>query len=121
MADIGIAPKLTKLLPLLGSDKDGEVLATVSAIGRLLSTAHLDWHDLAALIEHGYATPARPQTNGPRWQDMAKDLLARGSFVLRDAERDFLESMAHWPTAPSDKQTEWLQSISDRVQAWGDA
>jgi len=120
MVDTGIAPKLTKLLPLLGSDKDGEVLATVSAIARLLSGAGLDWHDLAALIEHGYQTPARPQANGPRWQDMAKDLLARGSFVLRDAEREFLESMAHWPTAPTEKQSDWLQNIAERVQAWGD-
>ena len=117
MADTGLAPKLTKMLPLLGSDKPGEVLASVAAIARLLNGAGLDWHDLAALIQHGFD---KPQATGLRWQDLARDLLARGNMMLRDAERDFLESMAHWPTAPSDRQTEWLQNISDRVQAWGD-
>lgn len=121
MANLGLAPKLTKMLPLLGSDKPGEVLASVAAIARLLNGAGLDWHDLAALVQHGFDTPAKPQATGLRWQDLARDLLARGNMMLRDAERDFLESMAHWPTAPSEKQTEWLQNISERVQAWGDA
>ena len=41
-----IAPKLAKLLPLLGSDKHGEVVAAALAVGRTLASAGADWHDL---------------------------------------------------------------------------
>jgi hypothetical protein len=42
--------KLSKLLPLLGSDKPGEVTATAAAIIRALESESLDLHDLAASI-----------------------------------------------------------------------
>lgn len=45
-----IGPRLAKLLPMLGSDQPGEVMAAVRAIGRTLSGAGLDWHTLAALV-----------------------------------------------------------------------
>jgi hypothetical protein len=38
---------LQKLVPLLASDNDGEVVATVHAIRRALKAAGLDLHDLA--------------------------------------------------------------------------
>ncbi|MCC0808558.1 hypothetical protein FPV16_20505 [Methylobacterium sp. W2] len=41
-----IQPKLIKLLPLLGSENDGEVVSTVRAIGRTLASAGTDFHDL---------------------------------------------------------------------------
>jgi hypothetical protein len=41
--------KLQKLIALLGSDKDGEVVATVRAIQRTLKTNDCDFHDLAKL------------------------------------------------------------------------
>jgi hypothetical protein len=42
--------KLAKLLPLLSSDREGERAGTVAAIERVLKSAKLDWHDLAAQI-----------------------------------------------------------------------
>ena len=45
-----VGPKLSKLIPLLASDKDGEVVATARAIGRTLAQAGADFHDLAAAI-----------------------------------------------------------------------
>lgn len=42
-----IAPMLRKLIPRLGSDQPGEILATVAAIERVLRAAGCDWHDLA--------------------------------------------------------------------------
>jgi hypothetical protein len=42
--------KLKKLLPLLGSDKKGEVDNALQAINRLLKSAGLDWHDLCTLL-----------------------------------------------------------------------
>src|SRR5687767_12881680 len=46
-----IPARVAKLLPLLASDKPGEVVAAAAAIGRILHTAGQDWHVLAALVE----------------------------------------------------------------------
>ncbi|KQP77430.1 hypothetical protein [Methylobacterium sp. 37f] len=43
--------RLAKLLPHLASEHDGEVVATARAIGRTLTVAGLDWHDLAGAIQ----------------------------------------------------------------------
>ena len=45
-----VADRLGKLIPRLASDHDGEVTATVAAIGRTLVGAGLDWHDLARRV-----------------------------------------------------------------------
>ncbi len=56
LAFAGIAERLGKLIPRLASDHDGEVVATVTAIGRTLQGARLDWHDLAKRVtEPSYA------------------------------------------------------------------
>ena len=47
-----LATKVSRILPLLGSDRDGEVLAAVAALRRTLSTARLDLNDLAAELLH---------------------------------------------------------------------
>jgi hypothetical protein len=48
-----VGPKLQKLIPLLGSDKAGEVVATARAITRTLKKAGLDLHDLAKILGRG--------------------------------------------------------------------
>ena len=68
-----IAPKLQKLIPLLASDKDGEVLAAVGAIRRVLGAAGADLHDLAEVIS--------AQSDNP--YDLAYERLKR-----IDAERE---------------------------------
>lgn len=50
--------KLAKMLPLLASDQDGEVVATAAAIGRVLAGAGASWHDVAALLSP--VPPAKP-------------------------------------------------------------
>ena len=45
--------RLTRLLPMLGSDRDFEVLSTVYAIRRSLASENLDLHDLAKLLSNG--------------------------------------------------------------------
>jgi hypothetical protein len=44
--------QLPKVLRLLGSDKDGDVLAAARAIARLLDSGEADFHDLAAIYEN---------------------------------------------------------------------
>ena len=41
---LSIVPKITRLVPLLGSDQSGEVVAAAAAIGRALRSDGLDWH-----------------------------------------------------------------------------
>lgn len=50
-----VSDKLTKLIPLLGSDNDGEALGAARAIGRTLQAAGLDFHALANRIRPGSA------------------------------------------------------------------
>jgi hypothetical protein len=51
-----LVPMLSKLIPLLASDKDGEVVATAHAIGRVLKASGCDWDDLVARL-CGLVTP----------------------------------------------------------------
>ena len=64
MALSDAAPRLAKLLPMLSSDKAGEVVAAASAIGRTLASVGCDWHDLADRI--GTTPPPFVSTPTPR-------------------------------------------------------
>ena len=80
-----IAPKLGKLIPLLASDKPGEVVATAAAITRTLKQAGADWHDLAKVLGRA-EPPARVEP--VCWRDIPQ------SEQAEVARRD-----AHQPTA----------------------
>jgi hypothetical protein len=49
--------RLGKLVALLASDQSGEVAAAAAAIGRTLSAAGADWHDLAEIVTNDEASP----------------------------------------------------------------
>jgi hypothetical protein len=81
-----VAPKLSKLLPMLSSTADGEVVNTARAIERTLKGIGADWHDLAAALttpskawmepapepKPQARAPERPKPSGPRrWEDMS--------------------------------------------------
>ena len=106
--------RLAQPVRLLGTDRDGEVLAAVAAMRRMLAAAGLDFHDLAAAAEQWWnGTPASPdQSAPPPWQLTAKECLTRGMGRLRPAEIDFLHSMTTWPHEPSAKHARWLDAIS---------
>jgi len=48
------AGRLAQLVRLLASDREGERMAAVAAIGRALKGEGHDWHDLAAAVERGW-------------------------------------------------------------------
>lgn len=60
-----VAPKLGKLIPLLGSNHDGEVLSAAAAIRRTLDNAGLDLNDLAETISAPGYVPQMGRTTGP--------------------------------------------------------
>ena len=105
---------------LLGSDRDGEALNAVRALGKLLASHGKDWHWLADVADrHLLALPtgARAEAHRPPWQLHAEDLLQRGGAGLSPAERKFLIGMAHWRGNPTVKQATWLDDIAESLGA----
>jgi hypothetical protein len=111
------ATKIARLIPLLSSDKDGEVLATVEAIKRLLKTGGNDWHDLpSALAGRGRSNPS---SGGAKGDDYHELLLHP---ALNDWEREFMESIceqsSRWKNfKPSVKQEGILERLREKVRA----
>jgi hypothetical protein len=103
------AATLGKLIPLLASDHDGEVVATARAIDRVLKSSGRDWHDLAASI--CLPVPA-PNVD---WRREAR-FCAGHAKRLSERELDFIASLARWRGEPSQKQRQWLRNIADRLR-----
>jgi len=77
-----VPPVVARLIPRLGSSFDGEILATVHAIGRALETRNLDWHDLAKTVT-------------------AQSLPAQWNYEPRRTESDEAQQMRAWLEAVS--------------------
>jgi hypothetical protein len=111
---LGIAPTLAKLIRMLSSDRDGEVVASVHAMRRLLASVGLSLHDLADAIE----LPARASQHdddADDWRVMAK-ACAQCLHLLSEREISFVRTMPRWRGKPSRKQAEWLEAIYDRIR-----
>jgi hypothetical protein len=98
-----LAERLSKLIPRLATDADGEVLATVRAIRAALQSESLDLHDLAASIAKSkiLSVPRAPQiAPAPTW-DALTHLERRGWMKvilaaddLGPLERDRLQGVS---------------------------
>jgi len=91
--------RIAKLLPLLSSDKSGEVVATAAAVGRLLAAAGLTWHDLAKRV--GVGAPEAPKATSGRRDAFEVASYADAITLIYELyfnslrpgfERDFVES-----------------------------
>jgi hypothetical protein len=109
-----LAPMLCKLIPRLGSDHAGEVVATAAAIGRVLRNGGCDWHDVAGAIT---ALP-KPQAKAVD-DDWRTTLAFCVTYIdcLKTRERDFLSSLAHWRGDLTEKQRNWLEAIAARLRS----
>jgi hypothetical protein len=65
--------KIGKLIRMLGSDKSGEVLAAVAALGRVLETTDMDFHSLADAVADGLKP--HKLARGTGWEPPDPDLL----------------------------------------------
>jgi hypothetical protein len=127
-----VRDKLGKLLPMLASDRDGERVGAVCAIGRVLKSAKLDWHDLAGLITAGEAPaqrPPKPHTAGSGGAttemnsvDLAHFIEAlRGSgFTFNARSEEFLDSLLQRADRfnvvyLSPRQQQWLADLASRA------
>lgn len=104
-----ITATLGKLIPRLGSDHEGEVIATVRAIRRVLKSEQRDLHDLATAIVVPLQRPADED-----WKAMAR-AIAEHQDRLSSRELDFLIDLARWRGALTPKQSLWLRAIYDRL------
>jgi hypothetical protein len=117
--------KLGKLLRLLSSDKDGEVLAATAAIKRTLAIEGLDIHSLAdALCRPQPRVEARTQRaphetadDTTDWHSVACECEAHGN-VLNLREQQFVLDMVTWTrhARPSERQRAWLHIILNKVR-----
>jgi hypothetical protein len=134
-----VAEKLGKLLKLLSSSRDGEVLNAAHAILRTLESAGTDIHELAERVERGKLSKADVQkiygaayqdakkateqtqgtdfhnVDGPSWHEMAVECSNRDNWSPR--EREFIDDMVRWTARrePSEKQGKWLHILYVRA------
>ena len=119
-----LAPRLAPLLGKMASDHDGEILASVRAIRRLLERHGLTLNDLGAAIA---AEPVRvvyrdrqpePDPAAEHWREMAAFCASRAE-LLNEREAAFVANMARIlrrPGAePTPKQAAWLAAIYERL------
>jgi hypothetical protein len=140
MIDPGTEQKLEKLLKLLTSDKDGEVVAAARAIKRTLNSAGTDIHELAERVKGGgglskaemqkiYDAGVRDgkdaaaadgkfaDVEGPSYLEMAEFCVEHDNGRLTAKERDFVDDMTRWciRREPTEKQARWLHLIWVRL------
>ena len=128
-AEKTIAPevrdKLAKLVPRLASDQDGEVVATVAAIRRVLQSAALDLHDLAETIRRPPDVVTRYVTAGPshaparrRTRRAYPKAEGHKEFATTEEKLDFIGARENAPTGLiSEKEWGFLNSVRGRVAA----
>jgi hypothetical protein len=129
--------KVTKLIKMLSSSNDGEIVAAARALMRTLESEGSDIHDLAKRIESsGGISPAersriyeqerqqaRQQTQretaepGPSFYQMACEIQHKDNGSLTAKERGFVADMVRWCARrkPSEKQAKWLHAIYCKV------
>ena len=116
--------RIAKLIRLLASDKDGEVVGAVRALHRVLADAG-GFHHLAGIVKTHWRPPivVQPAPKPPPkpkhdWQILAARLLQFPDILIVSTqidEVDFLTNMRKSRVAPSEKQWKWLGDIEARL------
>jgi hypothetical protein len=104
-----VMPTLGKLIPRLASNHDGEVVATVAAIGRVLAANKLDFHDLAAALN------TAASKDDEDWHDTLA-YCALHVERLSQRDREFIRQIARWRGLPTEKQLAWLDDIAAKLR-----
>ena len=111
MTDAPVRAKLAKIIPRLGTDHAGEVVATVEAMKRTLAAGGLDLHDLAAWIGDAGADV------DPVLEDI--EFALSHCAALNAIEIDFLTNVRRWVRYGGElsvKQRAWLGRIAARFE-----
>lgn len=119
-----VPPKVALLIPLLGSEHDGEVVGAARAIARTLRAAGCDWHDLVKIIVAPPIAAAHPQASTDTAytpHDVATWCHAHNSR-LSDREKTFVRDMVGRSMCgggATEKQSAWLRAIFIRLRRSG--
>jgi hypothetical protein len=113
--------RIAKLIRLLASPVDGEVVGAARALHRVLADAG-DFHYLADVVEAHWQPPVviQPPPKPPPepkhdWQILAAAIPDILIVSERIDEIDFLTNMRKSRVAPSEKQWKWLGDIEARL------
>jgi hypothetical protein len=89
--------RLPKLLLMLSSNHDGEVVAAARAIGRRLRESGHDWHWLAGRVQESEHEHERPAPRGEEYATAADRRMINELFAarneLRPRDADFVKQM----------------------------
>jgi hypothetical protein len=130
-----VADRLGKLLRLLSSDRDGEVISAARAIVRTLGGAGLGINgkrfseaDAAEIYRRGVEDGKRAAENEnigfhsvdePTWHEIACECAAHDKCLRDERERQFVGDMVRRTVRggePTEKQAHWLRAIYARVR-----
>jgi hypothetical protein len=141
-----IADRLNKLVRLLSSDQDGEVIGAARSIIRTLKGAGLDIHTLADTltlpygkrfseeeaaeiyrrgVQDGRRAAEGAEGNGgfreveQSWHTIALECAAHPAKLKSDKEREFVADMTRRLVnggKPTEKQADWLRKIYARAR-----
>jgi hypothetical protein len=109
--------RLAKLIRLIfGSNRDGEVVAAVAAVRRILAASDLDAHWLADRVAAPTALATVDDDRDDR--DCRSDawFCFHRRHMLSPKERAFIENIIQWSSPLSPKQRQWLHDIVDRLE-----
>jgi hypothetical protein len=138
------AEKIGKLIKMLSSSSDGEIVAAARALMRTLAQEGADIHDLAARVEGGKlskadmqriydqayrdgkeaATASAAETNAgfhsvdlPTFHGMACEIQHKANGRLSEKEQGFVDDMVRWCAyrEPSEKQAKWLHALYCKI------
>jgi hypothetical protein len=108
---------LGKLIPRLGSDHAGEIIATVEAIKRALAHDGRDLHDLAKIVNAPTIVPeVKAQHHDFNCRAMAQWCSRYAANQLSGRETNFIQTMLRWRGEPTEPQAAWLLDIYDRLR-----
>jgi hypothetical protein len=130
--------KIGKLIKMLSSPNDGEVVAAARAILRTLAQEGTDIHELAERVEGRKLSQAEMQriyhqafrdgkksvevaadfsNAGPSFYSMACEIKHKANGQLSPKEQGFVEDMVRWCARkePTEKQANWLHAIYCRI------
>lgn len=135
-------PKVRLLVPVLASAHEGEVVGTARAIGRVLASAGMSYHDLAAAIPvtseaAGPTPPSQRFGDFAGWKRAWASKPPRSHFTpkqersqreqasycqmhdrgrLSPRERAFIRDISAQQHGLTVKQGDWLAVICDRLE-----
>jgi hypothetical protein len=136
--------KIVKLIKMLSSSNDGEVINAARAILRTLAQEGADIHELAARVENGNGELSEAEMQKiyneafHRGKDsaaanagfhnvepstvyeMACDIKDRCFDRLEEREQGLVNTITRWYASkePSEKQSKWLRDIYRRTRSW---